>query len=124
MRKTVPFDITEFLDSQEAIADYLSQVSEDGDQDEMLRALGHIAKAKGMSGLSEETGLGRESLYKALKPGASPQFSTVLKITKALGFKMIISKDDFVRRTPQKAAASKKRKRSTEKSRRRAALTA
>jgi len=81
----LPFDLTAMLDSDEAISEYLTQVLDDGDTDELIRALGYIAKAKGMTLLSTETGLGRESLYKALKPGAKPRFDTILKVIKALG---------------------------------------
>lgn len=85
------FDITDHLDNEEAIAEYLSQVMADGDDDEILRALGHVAKARGMSQLAKDAGVGRESLYKALKPGATPGFATVGKVVRALGFKMGVS---------------------------------
>ena len=77
------FDITEYLDSDEAIAEYLSQVLEDGDTDEFIRAIGHIAKAKGMAQIAKDTGLGRESLYKAFRPNAKPRFDTVMKVINA-----------------------------------------
>ena len=80
----IPFDITEYLDSEEAMAEYLSQVLEDGDNEEFLRAIGHIAKAKGMAQIAKDTGLGRESLYKAFRPNAKPRFDTVLKVIDAL----------------------------------------
>ena len=82
------FDMVKFLDNEIAISEYLSQVLEDGDNDELLRALGYIAKAKGMAIIAKETGLGRESLYKALSPGAKPRFDTILKVIKALGVKL------------------------------------
>lgn len=82
------FDMVEFLDSDEAINEYLSQVLEDGDSDELIRALGYIAKAKGMALIAERSGLGRESLYKALRPGAKPRFDTVLKVIHALGVRL------------------------------------
>lgn len=82
------FDMARLLDSDEAISEYLTQVLEDGDSDELVRALGHIAKAKGMTQLAHDIGLGRESLYKALAPGAKPRFDTVLKVMKALGVKL------------------------------------
>ncbi|MEK7990617.1 MAG: addiction module antidote protein [Thiotrichaceae bacterium] len=84
MNKLIPFDITEYLDSDEAIAEYLSQVLEEGDNEEFLRAIGYIAKAKGMAQIAEETGLGRESLYKAFRPNAKPRFETVMKVMNAL----------------------------------------
>ncbi|MEW9681631.1 addiction module antidote protein [Pseudomonas sp. TE50-2] len=83
--KLVPFDMADLLDSDAAISEYLSQVLADGDTDEILRALGHIARARGMSQVAKETGLGRESLYKAFGPGAKPRFDTVLKVIRALG---------------------------------------
>ncbi len=80
----ISFDITEYLDSEEAIAEYLSQVLEDGDNEEFLRAIGHIAKAKGMAQIAKDTGLGRESLYKAFRPDAKPRFETVMKVMNSL----------------------------------------
>jgi probable addiction module antidote protein len=84
----LPFDMTTLLDSDEAVSEYLNQVLEDGDSDELIRALGYIAKAKGMAMIAKESGLGRESLYKALAPGAKPRFETVLKVIRALGVKL------------------------------------
>lgn len=83
-----PFDLADYLQTEADMAEYLSQVLEDGDEDELIRALGHIAKAKGMAIIAQKTGLGRESLYKALAPGAKPRYDTVLKVIKALGFKL------------------------------------
>ncbi len=80
----IPFDITEYLDSEEAMAEYLSQVLKDGDNEEFLRAIGHIAKAKGMAQIAKDTGLGRESLYKAFRSNAKPRFDTVMKVIDAL----------------------------------------
>jgi probable addiction module antidote protein len=89
MKETlVPFDMTKILDSDEAIVEYISQVLEDGDTDEVIRALGYVTKAKGMTQIAEESGLGRESLYKALTPGAKPRFDTIMKVFKALGLKL------------------------------------
>ena len=87
--KLQTFDITEYLDSEEAIAEYLSQVLEDGDNDEFIRAIGYIAKAKGMAQIAKDTGLGRESLYKAFRPNAKPRFDTVMKVMNA--FKLQLS---------------------------------
>nr|WP_314614643.1 addiction module antidote protein [uncultured Pseudomonas sp.] len=83
--KLIPFDMATLLDSEEAVSEYLSQVLIDGDTDEIIRALGHIARARGMSQIAAQSGLGRESLYKALTPGAKPRFDTVLKVIRALG---------------------------------------
>jgi probable addiction module antidote protein len=88
VEKLLPFDMVALLDSDEMISEYLSQVLEDGDSDELIRALGYIAKAKGMTKVAKESGLGRESLYKALSEGAKPRFDTVFKVIKALGIRL------------------------------------
>ncbi len=79
------FDLSDYLQSDEDIAEYLSQVLDEGDNDELIRAIGYIAKAKGMAQIAQASGLGRESLYKALAPGAKPRFDTVLRVMHALG---------------------------------------
>lgn len=83
--KTIPFDIVSELDNDAAMHEYLAQVFADGDSDEILRALGHVAKARGMAQLAADSGLGRENLYNALKPGAKPRFDTILRVCQALG---------------------------------------
>ncbi|MBU2914861.1 MULTISPECIES: addiction module antidote protein [Reichenbachiella] len=83
--KISKFDIAEYLDDNEMIAEYLNSVLEDGDSADILTAIGHIAKAQGMSKIAAETGLSRPSLYKALSKGAKPQFETVLKVLRAIG---------------------------------------
>jgi len=82
------FDAADYLDSDEAIAEYLSAILEQDDADLTLKALGDVAKARGMAEIARATGLGRESLYKAFRPGARPRFDTILKVMKALGVKM------------------------------------
>lgn len=84
----VPFEMAEFLDSDQAIAEYITQVLADGDSDELVAALGHVARAKGMTKIAKDAGLGRESLYKALAPGAKPRMDTVLRVAKAMGIKL------------------------------------
>lgn len=79
------FDATEYLDSEEVIAEYLNAALEDENPDVFLTAIGDIAKARGMAQLAKDTGLGRESLYKAIAPGAKPRYDTVLKLVRALG---------------------------------------
>ena len=79
------FDISQYLDNKEIIAEYLTQVIAEGDMDELLSAIGHVAKAKGISQISQETGLGRESLYKSFKKGSKPRFDTVLKVLNNMG---------------------------------------
>ncbi|MBF0284171.1 MAG: putative addiction module antidote protein [Magnetococcales bacterium] len=82
------FDPADSLDSEEMIAEYLSQVLADGDAEELLSALGHIAKARGMARIAKESGLGGESLYKVFAPGAKPRLETVLKVLRALGVRL------------------------------------
>lgn len=82
------FDLAALLDSEEAISEYLTQVLADGDTDELIRAIGYVAKARGMAQIAKDSGLGRESLYKALTPGAKPRFDTVLKVLHALGLEL------------------------------------
>ena len=89
-QKLKAFDITRHLDSEEAMAEYLSQVLEGGDNDELIRALGHIAKAKGMATVAKDSGLGRESLYKVLSAGSQPRFDTISKVINALGLKISV----------------------------------
>ena len=83
--ETSKFDIADYLDSNEMIAEYLNSVLEEGDDTEIVIAIGHIAKAIGMTKIAEETGMSRPSLYKALSDGAKPQFSTIMKVLKAVG---------------------------------------
>ena len=83
--ETSKFDIADYLDSNEMIAEYLNEVLEEGTDSEIITAIGNIAKAIGMTKIAEETGLSRPSLYKALSEGAKPQFSTIMKVLKAVG---------------------------------------
>ncbi len=83
--ETSRFDIADYLDSNEMIAEYLNTVLEEGDNSDLIAAIGHIAKAIGMTKIAEETGLSRPSLYKALSDGAKPQFETIMKVLKAIG---------------------------------------
>ena len=83
--ETSKFDIADYLDSNEMIAEYLNTILEEGDNTEIVTAIGHVAKAIGMTKIAEETGLSRPSLYKALSDGAKPQFSTIMKVLKAIG---------------------------------------
>lgn len=86
-RKLLAFDAARYLDDDEAIAEYMTAVLETEDADLLLAALGDVARAKGMAQVARDSGLGRESLYKALAPGAKPRFDTVLKVARALGVK-------------------------------------
>ena len=79
MTKTTTFDISHYLDSKEMIAEYLSQVLQEGDSDELIQAIGYIAKAKGMSQIAQDTGLGRESLYKTFNSNSKPSLGVKLQ---------------------------------------------
>jgi len=89
--KTHPWDVTRYLDSEEAMAAYLDAALEEDDPALLAAALGDIARAKGMTQIARETGLGRESLYKALSPEGNPEFGTVQKVVRSLGLKLHVS---------------------------------
>ena len=96
-------DIAEYLDNEEIVAEYLNMVSESDDPALFLRAIGHIARSKGMSQIAEKTGLGRESLYKALDEKAHPRFETIFKVLNAMGIQMtLVPKVKFRKRAKQK----------------------
>ena len=86
--KTRPWDAAEHLQTGEDMAAYLEAALEQGDAALIAAALGDIARAKGMTDIAREAGLGRESLYKALSPEGNPEFATVLKVIRALGLKL------------------------------------
>jgi probable addiction module antidote protein len=79
-----PFEVADYLDSEEAIAEYLSLAARDENPGVLLKALGDVAKARGMAEVAKASGLGRESLYKTLAPGAKPRFETIATIMRAL----------------------------------------
>jgi probable addiction module antidote protein len=85
---TNPWDAAEHLESDEDIIAYLDAALEDGDPGVIIATLGDIARAQGMTQVAHSTGLGRESLYKALSPSGNPEFATVLKVLDALGFRL------------------------------------
>ena len=86
--KLMPFDAARYLTDDTAIIEYMTAVLETDDPDLLLVALGDVARARGMAQVAKDAGLGRESLYKALAPGAKPRFDTVLKVARALGIKL------------------------------------
>jgi probable addiction module antidote protein len=88
MKKPVVFDAADYLDSEEVIAEYLNVALASELPDLFLQAIADVAKARGMAQLAKDTGLGRESLYKALAPGAKPRYDTVLKLIRALGVEL------------------------------------
>ncbi|WPP52922.1 addiction module antidote protein [Catalinimonas niigatensis] len=83
--KATRFNIADYLDDNEMIQEYLNTVLEEGDSRDIVVALGHVAKAIGMSKIAEQTGMSRPSLYKALSEDAKPQFETILKVIRAVG---------------------------------------
>jgi probable addiction module antidote protein len=86
--RTKKWDAAEHLKSDADMAAYLEAALEEGDPALVAAALGDIARAKGMSDLARETGLGRESLYKALSADGNPELATILKVVKALGLRL------------------------------------
>lgn len=85
------FEISDYLDSNEMIAEYLNEVLENGNETDLVIAIGHVAKAIGMTKIAERTGMSRPSLYKALSDGAKPQFSTIIKVLKAIGGQVTVN---------------------------------
>ena len=83
-----PFEASDYLDSEQVIAEYLAVALEDPDPDAFLQAVSDVAKARGMTEVAAYAGLGRESLYKALRPGAQPRFDTVRRLLSALGVRL------------------------------------
>ncbi len=83
------FDITEHLDSDEAMAEYLTVVLAENDPALLAAALGDLAKARGMTAIAQSAGIGREALYKALRPGSHPRFDTIQRVCAALGVKLV-----------------------------------
>lgn len=86
--EALPWDAVEHLETEEDMTAYLDAALEDGDPAVIVAVLGDIARAKGMSQIARSTGLGRESLYKALSPTGNPEFATVLKVVDALGWRL------------------------------------
>lgn len=89
-----PFDPADYLDAPDVIADYLSAAAEDANPDVFIAALGDVARARGMAHVAKDSGLGRESLYKALSTGAHPRYETISTVIQALGLKISIVADD------------------------------
>lgn len=91
METTTKWDASEYLETEEDMAAYLNAALEDGDTSVIVAALGDIARAKGMTQLSKETGITRDGLYKALSPTGNPSFDTVQKVVKAFGLKLDVA---------------------------------
>ena len=91
MVQITDFDASAFLDNDEIVAEYLTAALEEENPEVFLAAIGQVAKARGMTVIANEAGLGRESLYKALTPGAKPRYETVFKVLQSLGVKLSVS---------------------------------
>ena len=89
--KVALFDASEYLDDEEVIAEYLTAALEDPNPEVFLIAVANVAKARGIAKIAQDSGLGRESLYKALAPGAKPRYETVRKLMDALGVKLTVT---------------------------------
>jgi probable addiction module antidote protein len=88
---TRKWDASEYLDSPEMIREYLKASFEEGDSEQLLMAIGNVAKAQGMSEIARKSKLSRQNLYKALSEDSSPKFDTVKKVVEALGCKLAIA---------------------------------
>lgn len=84
----LPYDAARYLDTEETISEYLSAALQSGNTAVLLSAVAAIARARGMAALAADTGLSRESLYKALRPGAQPRFDTIFRILTALNVQL------------------------------------
>lgn len=91
MTTITPFDAADYLDDEETIAAYLSAALAENNPDAFLQAIGTVARARGMTQVAKDSGLGRESLYKTLAPGARPRYDTVMKLVSALGIRLSVS---------------------------------
>ena len=117
------FDVSEYLNDEETIAAYLSATLDEGDPKLLLSAISDVAKARGMSKIAIDSGLGRESLYKALNPEAKPRFETILKVLKSLGVKIKFNAINdnvekeidpkYIKKTEKKIVSRKKQSKST-----------
>lgn len=85
------FNVSDYLDNEEVIAEYLTAAAEDENPDVLLAALSEVAKARGMTQVAAAAGLGRESLYKALAPGAHPRFETIAAVLRALKVRLSLT---------------------------------
>ncbi len=89
--KTTRYDSADYLNSDEAILAYLEEALDTDDPAFIAQALGTVARARGMTQVAKDAGLSRESLYKALSADGNPEFSTVIRVMKALGLKLSVA---------------------------------
>ena len=89
--ETKTFDIAKYLNTPEDIRTFLQEVAETGNESDFIHALNTAARAKGMTEVAKEAGVTRASLYKSLSEGGNPNFTTISKVTKALGCKLSVA---------------------------------
>jgi probable addiction module antidote protein len=92
MMRLKKFDVVDFLDSDEAMIEYLNVALEENDPKYFAKALGNVARAKGMSSISEATGLGRQALYKALSSEGNPRIDTLFRVLATLNLRLAITR--------------------------------
>ena len=83
------FDAAEYLNSEEEVAAYLTTILEENDSALLAAALGDIARSRGMTQVANDSGITREALYKALRPGSEPRFDTINRVCTALGVRLV-----------------------------------
>lgn len=88
MTRTRPYDSAEYLDTPEAIAEYLTEALESNDIAFVLRAIGTAARARGMTQVARDAGVSRENLYRSLNGDTHPEFETIQRVLTALGVKL------------------------------------
>ena len=110
--RAVPFDPADYLIGEEDVAGFLSESISDGRMNEILHSFFTACRARGIGKMARASGLGRESLYKALAPNAHPRFETILKLVRAFGlmFELKVAPKEVRRRTAAAMAAPKRRK--------------
>lgn len=91
------FDAAEYLNNDEEVAAYLTAVLEENDASLLAAALGDIARARGMTQVAKDSGITREALYKALRPGSEPRFDTISRVCAALGVRLVAEPDNHAR---------------------------
>ncbi len=89
--KVSKFEVAEYLENEIMIEEFLNNALEEGNTEDLISAIGNIAKAKGMTNIANQTGMSRPSLYKALSKGSKPQFETIHKVIKALGGNLTVN---------------------------------
>ena len=90
--KLKKFDVVDFLDNDEALVEYLNAALEEDDPKYFAKALGNVARAKGMTSMSEETDLGRQSLYRSLSDEGNPRIETLFRVLAALDVRLAITR--------------------------------